>query len=146
MSQHSTGSFPIIRKLLPYSSVAALLALIYMGWVFYARSNQNRELAQEADRKSAEQARKTYELYGSGQLKVLLFYAAPAVVPRAGTTQLCYSIANATTVKIDQGVEDIKPSLNHCLPVHPAKSTTYTITAADDKGRETAQSINVVVK
>ena len=136
----------IIRKLLPYTTVAAVLALIYMGWVFYARSNQNRELQREADQKSVEEARKTYELYGSGQLKILLFYAAPAVIARGGSAQLCYSVASATTVKIDGGVEDIKPSLNRCVPVKPAHTTTYTMTATDDKGHETTKSINVVVK
>jgi len=146
MSQPTQARFHLLRKLLPYTTVAAVLALIYMGWVFYARSNQNRELQREADEKSAEQAKKTFELYGSGQLKILLFYAAPAVVPRGGSTQLCYSVASATTVKIDGGVEDIKPSLNHCVPVKPTHTTTYTMTAADDKGHETTKSIEVAVK
>jgi hypothetical protein len=146
MSQTSPAPVQIIRRLLPYTTVAAVLALLYMGWVFYARSSQNNELQREADQKSVEQAKKTYELYGSGQLKILLFYATPAVMARGGSAQLCYSVANAATVKIDQGVEEIKPSLDHCLPVKPTHSTTYTLTASDDKGHQTAQSINVVVR
>jgi hypothetical protein len=146
MSQPSSPSFPIIRKLLPYTTAAALLALVYMGWVFYSRSSEDRELQRDADRKSVEEARKTYELYGSGQLKILLFYAAPAVVAKGGSTQLCYSVANATTVKIDKDVEDIKPSLNRCVPVKPAHSTTYTLTASDDQGHHTTQSVNVTIR
>jgi hypothetical protein len=132
--------------MLPYTSVAALLALIYLGWVFYARSSQNQELQREADQKSVDQAKKTYELYGSGQLKILLFYASPPTLARGGTTELCYSVANATAVKVDQGVEEIKPSLNRCFPIKPAHSTTYTMTASDDKGHQVTQSVNVVIR
>jgi hypothetical protein len=146
MPETSPPPFHLIRKLLPYTTVAALLALLYMGWVFYMRSSQNRELQRESDEKSVEQARKTYELYGAGQLKILLFYAAPAVVTRGGSAELCYSVSNATKVKIDPGVEEIKPSLNHCVPIKPAHATTYTLTASDDKGHQTTQSINVAMR
>jgi hypothetical protein len=146
MSQESPGPFAIIRKLLPYTTVAALLALTYMGWVFYYRWSQNRELQREADLKSVEQARKTYEMYGSGQLKILLFYATATVVPRGGSAELCYSVSNASTVKIDQGVEEIKPSLSHCVPIKPAHSTTYTLTAADVKGHNVTRSVNVMIR
>jgi len=146
MSQPPPPPFRTIRKILPYTTVAAVLALIYMGWIFYARSNQNREIQRQADQKEIEQARKTDAMYGSGQLKILLFYATPSVVAKGGSTQLCYSVANATTVSIDQGVEEIKPSLNRCVPVKPASSTNYTMTAADDKGHQVTQGINVTVR
>ena len=146
MSQTSPAPVQLIRKLLPYTTVAALLALLYMAWVFYSRSSRNRELERQADQKSVQQAEKTYELYGSGQLKIMLFYAVPAFVAKGGSTQLCYSVANASTVSIDNGVEAIKPSLNRCVTVKPARSTTYTLTAADDQGHHAAQSINVQLR
>jgi hypothetical protein len=146
MSQSSPAALQIIRKLLPYTTVAAVLALIYVGWVFYYRSNQNSELQRAADQKAVEQARKTNDLYGSGHLKILLFYAAPPVVTPGGSSELCYGVANATTMKIEPAVEGFKPSLNRCVPVKPAHSTTYTITAADDMGHSTSQSVNVVVR
>jgi len=135
-----------IRKLLPYTSAAAVIALLYMGWVFYSRSSQNRELQREADEKAVEHARKTYELYGSGQLKILMFYANPSTIAHGQRTQLCYSVSNATKVSIDQGVEEIKPSLNRCVPAKPSHSVAYTITAADDQGHTVTQSINVNVR
>lgn len=146
MSELSPAPFQIIRKLLPYTTAAACLAVLYIGWVFFSRWNQNRELQHAAEEKSIEQARKTYEMYGSGQLKILLFYASPGVIARGGTTQLCYSVSNAASVKIDNGVEDIKPSLSRCLPVKPAHTTTYTITAADDGGHKATQSVTVVIR
>jgi len=145
MRQESPGQFRIIRKLLPYTTVAACLALIYMGWVFYSRWARDRELQREADQKSVEQSRKTYELYGSGQLKILLFYAAPATVPTGGASRLCYSVSNATSVSIDHDVEEIKPSLDRCVPVRPTHSTTYTLTAKDAKGHQATQSATVQV-
>ena len=146
MPQITSPPVQIIRKLLPYTTVAAVLAVIYIGWVFYARASQNREIQREADQASIAEARKTYEMYGAGQLKILLFYASPPVVARGGATELCYSVANATAVKIDQGVEAIKPSLNRCLPIKPAHTAAYTLTASDDKGKEVTQSVNVVVR
>ena len=146
MPQPSSGPLDIIRKLLPYTTVAAVLALLYVGWVFYARSDQNREIQREADQKAIAEARKTYELYGSGQLKILLFYAAPVAVAKGGSTQLCYGVANAATVKMEPAVEGVKPSLNVCIPVRPAHSTTYTLTATDDKGHSTSQSVNVIIR
>ena len=146
MSMQSQESFKIVRKLLPYSTAAALLALMYLGWIFYSRWNERAEAQRAADAKQVEEARKTYELYGSGQLKILLYYASPPVIRRGGSTQLCYSVANATTVKIDQGVEDIKPSLSRCIPVKPSHSLTYTMTAADDKGHTTTKTVDVEVR
>ena len=146
MPQPSPAPVEIIRKLLPFTTAAAILALLYLGWVFYSRSNQNRELQRQADAKYAEQAQKTYELYGSGQLKIMLFYAVPPVVARGGSAQLCYSVSNAATVKIDHGVEDIKPSLSRCVPVQPVRSTTYTLSAADEKGHSASQRVEVVVR
>ena len=146
MSQSSPAPFQFIRTLLPFTTVAAVLALIYLAWVFYSRSSQKQELQRAADRKSIEQAQKTYEMYGSGQLKILLFYATPPVLRKGETAQLCYSVSNATTVKIDQGVEEIKPSLSHCVQVKPAHSTTYTIAADDDKGHHVTQSVDVVIR
>jgi len=146
MPQDSREPFYIIRKLLPYTTVAAVLALLYVGWVFYGRSTQNHELQREADQKDIDQARKTYELYGSGQLKILQFYAVPAVVHPGATTQLCYGVSNATTVKMEPGVGEIKPSLNHCLQIKPSHSITYTLTASDDQGHSTSQSTDVVIR
>jgi hypothetical protein len=146
MSQPPNSPIEIIRRILPYTTAAACLALIYMAWVFYSRSSQNREWQRQADERYIAEARKTREMYGSGQLKILLFYAVPPVVARSGSAQLCYSVANATTVKIDHGVEEIKPSLSRCVPIKPARSTTYTLSAADDKQNHASQSLNVQVR
>lgn len=136
----------LIRKLLPYTTIAACIALLYMGWVFYSRYRINAELQRKADARYVAQAEQTYELYGAGQLKILSFYAIPGVVHRGQTTELCYGVANATGVAIDNGVEPIKPSLSRCLPVRIIRTTTFTLKAQDDNGNHAEQTVDVQVQ
>jgi hypothetical protein len=136
----------LIRKLLPYTTIAVCIALLYSGWVFYARYRANAELQRKADSRYVEQARRTYEMYGAGQLKILSFYAMPGVVHRGGMTQLCYSVANATNVSIDNGIEAIKPSLSRCLQVKVTRKMTYTLKAQDEQGNHVEQSVDVLVQ
>ena len=146
MPQQYSKPVEIARRMLPYTTAAAILALVYLAWVFYSRASENRELQRRADEKQLAEDRRIYEMYGSGQLKIMLFYAAPPVIARGGAGQLCYSVSNAASVKIDNGVEDIKPSLSRCVPIKPAHSTTYTLSASDEKGRQASQSVTVEVR
>lgn len=132
--------------MLPFTTVAAGIALLYLAWVFYARWSQNQALQRAAEAKSSEQTQKTFEMYGAGQLKILMLYANPAIIRRGGSTQLCYSVANATRVKFDGGVEEITPSLNRCVVAKPRGSMTYTMTAEDDKGGKVTKTVDVVVR
>lgn len=136
----------IIRKLLPYTTVASCLAVLYIGYVFYSRYSTNRDIQHRAEEKAAVENERAYEMYGAGQLKLMLFYASPPVVRHGEATKLCYSVSNATKVLIDHGVEAITPSLSHCVDIHPARTTVYTISAADDKGHTASQSVTVEVK
>jgi len=136
----------LIRKLLPYTTIAVCIALLYAGWVFYSRYRTNAELQRKADARYVEHAKRTYEMYGAGQLKILSFYAMPGVVHRGETTELCYGVANATSVSIDNGIEAIKPSLSRCLQVRVTRITTYTLKAQDEKGNHVEQSVNVLVR
>ena len=136
----------VIRKMLPYTTAAACVALLYLAWVFYSRASQNRELQRKADEKSLEESRKIVEMYGSGHLKIMLFYAVPPVVGRGETAKLCYSVSNAASVHIDHGVEEIKPSLSRCVEISPTRSTVYTLSAADAQGNQASQTVNVEVR
>ena len=146
MPQTSSEPSQIIRKVLPYTTVVTILALLYLAYVFYSRSSERRDAQKAAAEKEVEQARKTYELYGAGQLKILLFYAVPPTMAKGSSGQLCYSVSNATSANIDNGIEPIKPSLSRCVVMKPTHSTTYTLTASDDKGHQVTQAVNVVVR
>ena len=135
-----------IRKILPYTSVACVLAVLYVAYVFYARWDEHHRAAEAAAEREAEIARKNFELNGAGQLKVTFIYANPPAIPRGGQGQICYGVVNATKVKIEPGVEHVWPSLSKCVDIQPKVTTKYTLTAADDAGHAVTNTVDVTVR
>lgn len=84
--------------------------------------------------------------FGGDKLTILGFNAAETEVSPGGRVLMCYGVSNATAVKIEPGVEAIKPALSHCLDVFPKKTTTYTLTAVDDKGNTNSKSLTILVR
>lgn len=78
-------------------------------------------------------------------LKILMFYAAPGVVERGEATIVCYGVANADRVRIDPPVAALKPALNRCIEIKPAATTTYTLTAENDRGEQQSQALEIIV-
>jgi hypothetical protein len=78
-------------------------------------------------------------------LKIIMFYATPAVVTRGETAILCYGVANSDRVELDPPVANVAPSLNRCVEVTPTATTTYTLTAANGRGEEQSQALEVTV-
>jgi hypothetical protein len=143
----SDGGFvQIVRRLLPFTSVLLVIAVLYVGWVFYSRWSAQRELTREHSDAAAERARADYELSGGSELKILALYATPGVVNAGQTSQLCYSVANAKAVSFEPKVDGVWPSRSRCVDISPKRDTIYVLTAQDDRGhRETAQ-IKVLVR
>jgi len=136
----------LIRRLLPYSSVAVIVALAYVGWIFVSRSMAHRasERAAEAERAKADQ--KIVQAYGDGHVKVLSFYASPATLKRGEKGLLCYGVANAKTVRIEPKMEPVHPSLSRCLEIRPEAETRYTLTAQDGNGNTETRTLVLKVK
>ncbi len=67
---------------LPYLTVAVLIAVVYDGWIFYARWSGAREAQKAEALKQVQDARRTLELLGGDSLKILDFYASPPVIRR----------------------------------------------------------------
>lgn len=78
-------------------------------------------------------------------LKIIMFYAAPGVVERGEATIMCYGVANADRVRIDPPVAALKPALNRCIEIKPAATTTYTLTAENDRGEAQSQALEITV-
>ena len=123
-----------MRKILPFTSVAVLIALLYVGYIFYSRHEEVKQADQEAAQKQAEDARKVAEMYGGDELKILEFHATAASLRRGETAQLCYSVSNAQTVRIEPDVHEVPPSYSNCAKIQPKKDTEYTLTITDKKG------------
>jgi len=71
------------------------------------------------------------------------FSANPTTIPLGESSTLTWTTANADTVSIDQGIEDVALSGSHV--VSPIESTTYTITAMGPGGTAAASAQVTVV-
>jgi len=136
----------ILRKLLPYSSAGLVIALLYVAWTFLSRWHDTRGLEGAAEREKARADAKIVEMYGSGNLKILHFYVTPGVIPHGRKGLLCYGVSNANTVRIDPGIEPVKPSISRCLEISPAADTRYKLTAEDESGHSATTTVLVRVK
>jgi len=139
-------SMQVLRKVLPYTTAAVVLGALYTAWVFTSRWNDNRRMEQAAAAQQAKFDREITEAYGSGQLKILSFYASPGMIRRGEKALLCYGVANAKSVRLDPAVERVWPSTSRCFPVMPDRDIRYTLTAEDAGGHTATQSFVLQVK
>ena len=63
-----------------------------------------------------------------------------------GGVLMCYGVSNATKLRIEPDVEPVKPAITHCLEIFPKKTTTYTLTAEDDRGNSKTASLTVRIR
>jgi hypothetical protein len=135
-----------MRKVLRWGWVPVVLAFLYSGWVLYQRGAQNRQIEKQVERNRAKEDAAIVEKYGGGELKVLAFYANPAVVRQGSRGMLCYGVVNAKTVVIDPPVPDVGPALSRCVETLPSQTTTYTLTAEDEKGNKATSTASILVE
>jgi hypothetical protein len=135
----------LLRRLLPFLAAGLLAAVLYDAWIFYSRWSDARRSDQQTREKESSDARKTIEMLGGGELKILDFYASPSVVKRGAHANLCFGIAGAKSVRIEPFVEDLHPALSHCMQISPAADTNYKLTAEDAAGHQAVQSVLVKV-
>jgi len=139
-------SMQVLRKVLPYTTAGVVLGALYVTWVFASRWNDNRRSEQAAAAQRSKLDREITELYGTGRLKILSFYATPGLIRRGEKALLCYGVVNARTVRLDPPAERIWPSASRCFTVIPNRETRYTLTAEDAEGRTVTESFGLQVK
>lgn len=77
----------------------------------------------------------------------ILFLLAPSPeIPAGFPATLCFGVSGATTVTMDPDVGPLEPKNRFCATTKPAKTTTYTLTAADAAGKSVRQSLTIKVK
>lgn len=117
------------------SAVVLLLAICYVGWVFFSRWQQNRAIAEKAAEAAAAkrtQDQQTFQAMGGNSFEILAFYASPPAIGRGDSASLCYSVSNAKNVTLNPPSNvRVWPSYERCVSVSPHKTTTYTLTAID---------------
>ena len=122
-----------------------VLAAVWTGWILYSRYQSAAEAERQSKEKQAEVDRKLVSEFGGEKLTILGFNAAEKEISPGGRVLMCYGVSNATAVKIEPGVEPIKPALQHCLEVFPKTTTTYTLTASDEKGNTKTKTLLIRV-
>jgi len=123
-----------------------VLVAIWTGWTLYSRQQSAAEAARQSKEKQAEVDRKLVSEFGGEKLTILGFNAAEKEISPGGRVLMCYGVSNATAVKIEPGIEPIKPALQHCLEVFPKKTTEYTLTASDEKGNTKSKTLTIRVR
>lgn len=126
--------------------IFVLIAALYAGWIFYSRWNAEREARKAAEVQAIERARKDVELNGGTRLQIRMLYASPGELRRGESAQICYGVANAKNVSFDPPIANVWPSMNRCVDVSPARSTTYTLNADDGAGHSDKAQISIKVK
>jgi hypothetical protein len=133
------------RTLLRYSWLLVLAAALVVGGMLFAQWDANRRLARAAAERQRQQDARQAEMLGGNRFAILSFYADPLLLRPGESGQLCYSVSNAQTVKLDPPVGHVWPSLTRCLDIQPGKTTTYTLTIEDATGHTQSQSVTVTV-
>jgi len=137
-------------KILRYSRFAIVIAAIYVAVVLFMRWHQNRQyVAKEKAQQQAEQRaedERSLETLGGTAFAIEGFYAMPGEIRRGDSVEMCYSVANAQSVKIEPDTNHgVWPSLSRCFDVTLKKTTTYTLTATDARGQTKTASLTIQV-
>lgn len=143
---HESGLASVLRPLLPWTTAALVLALLWTGWVFFTRHQEAREAEEEADRHQAQFNRDLLKRLGGDKLTILTFYASPGAIHPGTHVSLCYGVSNAASVAIGPDLGPWKPSLSRCIDVQPRHTTAYTLTAKGAKGETLTANTTVTVQ
>jgi hypothetical protein len=135
----------LLRRALPYLTIAIVLAGIYDGWIFYGRWRYARDATKEQAAKQAEDARRISDALGGDRLKILDFYASTPTIHAGQPATICYGVNAAATVRLDPPVEQLYPAVSHCFQVTPRRDTEYKLIVADRAGHVLTQSLTVQV-
>lgn len=129
------------------SACAFLFVGLYVGWTFYSRWEADRALAEQAAEKERTQDQRTVEAMGGNRFEILGYVANPSVIQAGQKSDLCYSVSNAKSVKIEpQADEPVWPAFSRCVYVSPRKTTKYTLTIEDGAGQTKTASVEVRVQ
>lgn len=137
----------ILEKILPFVTVAVIIAALYVAWTFYSRYESNKQTVERIEaEKKAKEKQVVNQIYGSGEIRFTTFSIDTPVLKRGAKAELCYGVVNAKSVKLEPPVEPIKPMYFHCIEIAPKKTTTYTITADNEAGQSKSESLTLKVQ
>jgi hypothetical protein len=127
------------------TGVSFLVLVLYLGWFFLSRWLENRAIEEKVATQHSLKAQQDYEKMGGNRFEISGFSVLPSSIQAGDTTFLCYSVANAKSVKFEPESQPISPAAYHCVQVSPRKTTTYTLTAEDAAGNTKTATAEVEV-
>jgi hypothetical protein len=146
--ENHTPQKSIFKNPFVYSSLLILVVAAYVGWILFARHQDNRAYEQRAAeaqmKKQREADQAAIEQLGGNDLAIQMLYATPKI-KRGEAGQVCYGVANAKSVALQPQTNPVWPSHNLCVDVKPLKTTTYTLTATGADGKTVSQEVTVEV-
>ncbi len=122
------------------------LAILYVGWVFFSRWQENREIEEKAAAQKRAEDQRAVEMLGGNSFDILAFYASPGTIRRGETAKLCYGVSGAKSVRLEPQSDPVWPSYSRCVTVSPQKDTSYTLTAEDSAGHTKTATLLVQVR
>src|ERR1700736_4787730 len=111
------------RALFTFGTVTLIAAILYVAWTFGSRWQAQRRMRQAIHDSEVDAARKVVEQYASGHVRILAFYANPPSLSRGERANLCFGVDSAEWVRIEPGVQPVKPALTRCVSVSPPTTT-----------------------
>jgi hypothetical protein len=136
----------LLRRILPFISIAVFAAVLYDGWIFYSRWRSIRD-GQDAEKaEEARRAKESIDRIGGTTFRIINFYASPQSIHPGERVNLCYGVYGAKAVRIEPTIGDLHPAISDCRQVTPTKDTTYKLMAEDAEGHSVAQEIEVHVR
>lgn len=132
----------VLRKALPFASIASVVAVLYVAAVFLMRHQSNLNLERSAKVRPAKP--RSNPVLPSG-LRITQFYADHGEITRGEQAIVCYGVQDAVAVRLDPPVEELKPAMNRCFSVAPVTATTYRLTATGAGGSEVSESFTIGV-
>jgi hypothetical protein len=127
-------------------ALVGVVALLYVGWLFLSRRQENHELEQRAAEQKRAADQRSVEFLGGDRFDILSFYASPGIIRRGDSAKLCYGVSNAKSVRLDPPAGEVWPSYSRCLSVSPQKSTSYTLAAEDSTGNTKTSTLRLEVR
>jgi hypothetical protein len=134
------------NKIFVVMPVLLMVAAIYVAGVFYSRWQDNQAVTEREAAAQREKDQEAVDFMNGNRFDILNFYAAPGVIHRGDSTDLCYGVSNAKTVKLEPAVAEVWPSYSRCVRVSPRKNTSYTLTATDAAGHSKSSTVEIEVR
>jgi len=84
-------------------------------------------------------------LYGPDTLRILNFYASPPAVKSGQEVTICYGVRGAKSVSLNPPVEEVYPTMAHCVRDTPLRDTDYKLSASNGAGNSVSRTLTVKV-